>query len=353
MKLLGVISMHILSVAAADLGSTLRTGHGAHAGFGGDKIERTFTKYASLPMNEDELRKTHTDFWGKISGWHKIAGEDTKCDPHLGYAWIYKSDLSRKSTWSSESDAEHYPLVLYTTAGGQLSGVGVRQRKWFISDHNLSMSPSWKNTPWATELQDRLVPPWNGPSPIPQIYEVIDVAFRSGDIVCSGEKDGNLLGDRLIVNPKRAAHSLPLTEQEAGAAGWKRGSCFDGMGWHWFLDTSVGHGKLSWSVDNLFPIVTMYHEGKINAIFFTSLSNQVSIPLLKSNEWEPKSLTSSQMCMNLCDKDCHFTGLTSAGPFSTMHVFFRDHKEVTCASDLHCGISWPLRMNCCETNVVV
>merc|ERR1719506_2075554 len=84
-------------------------------------------------MNEDELRKTHTDFWGKISGWHKIAGDDTKCDPHLGYAWIYKSDLRSNPWkydpfWSSESDAKEYPLVLYTTAGGQLSGVGVRQR---------------------------------------------------------------------------------------------------------------------------------------------------------------------------------------------------------------------------------
>merc|ERR1740117_1544860 len=129
-----------------------------------------------------------------------------------------------------------------------------------------------------------------------------------------------------------------------------RGSCFDGMGWHWFLDTSMFDGKLSWKAENLFPVVTMYHEGQLNAMFFASTINQVSIPILQSNEWEPKSLSNDEMCNNICDKDCTFSGLTNAGPWSTAHVYFRDHKSVTCDAGLTCGLTWPFRGNCCEKN---
>merc|ERR1712087_649022 len=96
-----------------------------------------------------------------------------------------------------------------------------------------------------------------------------------------------------------------------------------------------------------FPVVTMYHEGQINAIFFASTINQVSFPLLKSNEWEPKSLSNGEMCANLCDKDCTFSGLTDAGPWSTMHIYFRDHTSVTCDSKLTCGLTFPFRGKCC------
>lgn len=188
----------------------------------------------------------------------------------------------------------------------------------------------------------------------------IDVAFRSGDIICSGAQDNLTIGDALIVNPAGEGRygggpkmELPLTDTEAAARGWMRGSCFDGMGWHWFLDTSMFNGKLSWKAENLFPVVTMYHEGQLNAMFFASTINQVSVPLLQSNEWEPKALSSEEMCMNICDKDCTFSGLTNAGPFSTMHIFFRDHKSVTCDSKLKCGITMPFRANCCEADVVV
>jgi len=345
MKFLIVTGMLIPPAAVADLGSTLRAGHVDHAeGFGGDKMERTFMQYASLPMSERELRDSiHSDIWGIQSGWVKHdAGGRIPCDPNLGYAWTYNPDLGSKASMVYK---EH-PLILYTTAGGQLSGVGVAIHQGLVDGHAQDALPAAQKK-WATanplvRLQSRG-------------WTVIDVAFRSGDIVCSGEKDGNLLGDTLIVNPKGDDHwKLPLTEKGVEAAGWKRGSCFDGMGWHWFYDTSVGHGQLSWSAENLFPIVMMFHEGQVNAIFFTSTINQVSVPLLKSNEWEPKSLAPSEMCKNLCDKDCDFKGLTSAGPFSTMHIYFRDHSSVTCPSDLHCGLSWPLpRGNCCETSVVV
>jgi len=236
-----------------------------------------------------------------------------------------------------------HPLTLYTTAGGQPAGAGV-----VILGYGMQPLPEPQKK-WATRAP---VVNYSGDDSVVHI----DVAFRSGDVICSGVKDSHAIGDTLIVNPKGSSDLsmiLPLTEKEVAAKGWNRGSCFDGMGWHWFLDTSTGGNALSWKAENLFPVVTMYNEGKINAIFFASTINQVSFPLLASNEWEPKSLSSAEMCANLCDKDCSFSGLTSAGPFSTMHIYFNDHSSVTCPSNLHCGYTFPFRGQCCDTDVVV
>jgi len=179
----------------------------------------------------------------------------------------------------------------------------------------------------------------------------VDVAFRAGDIVCSGAKEAAVVGDQLILNPKsKDSASLPLTESDAKNQGWKRGSCFDGMGWHYFLDTSLRDGQLSWKAENVFPIVTMFDKGEINAIFFASTVNQVGIPIFMSNEWEPKELSNPQMCANLCDKHCTFSGVKS---WSTAHIYFRDHRQVTCDANLKCGLPWPFRGNCCESSVVV
>lgn len=270
-------------------------------------------------MGEDAL---------KAAGWHKHGAH---CDPELGFAW----------TEDASGANQHHPLKLYTTAGGQPNGVGYIIVGW---GQDPLPAPQKK---WATEAP--IVEPTRDVT-----IAHLDVAFRAGDIVCSGDKETAVIGDTLIVNPKSPNKKvLPLTDKDAKTEGWKRGSCFDGMGWHWFLDTSIGGGHLSWKAENLFPVVTMYNQGEINAIFFASTINQVSIPILKSNEWEPKSLSNSQMCANLCDKDCTFSGLTSAGPWSTAHIYFRDHKQVTCDSNLKCGIPWPFRGNCCESNVVV
>eukprot|EP00929_Paragymnodinium_shiwhaense_P093164 TRINITY_DN5328_c0_g1_i1.p1 TRINITY_DN5328_c0_g1~~TRINITY_DN5328_c0_g1_i1.p1 ORF type:complete len:334 (+),score=62.98 TRINITY_DN5328_c0_g1_i1:89-1090(+) len=307
------------------LGELLRAGHD-HAsmmsdmqdGFGGDKMERTFTKYVGLPVGAADL---------EARGWTKHTGE---CDPHLGYVW----------TEDESGPTKKKPMKLYTTAGGQPSGVGI-----IIKGYGSEPLPEQQKK-WATA--NPLVASNEGDA----VH--IDVAFRAGAIVCSGEQDDAApIGDTLIVNPTASNAEnrkvLPLTEAGIAKDGWRRGSCFDGMGWHWFLDTSLGNGKLSWKAENLFPVVTMYDQGQINAIFFASTINQVSIPLLATNEWEPKSLSNPEMCKNLCDDECTFEGLTSAGPWSTAHVYFRDHSSVTCPASLKCGLNWPLpRGSCCE-----
>jgi len=250
-----------------------------------------------------------------------------QCDPYLGYAWTEDKSGATKSQ----------PTKLYTTKGGQLSGIGV-----IMMGYGHDSLPDAQEK-WATTN------PLVAPTPSAELAH-IDIAFRSGDIVCSGSTSGDIIGDTLKVNPAGGANSrlLPLSEAAAKAEGWHRGSCFDGMGWHYFLDTAAGHGQMTWQAANLFPVVTMFHEGKINAVFFASQNDQVSIPIIKPNEWEPKSLTDSQMCANTCDADCHFGHTPHEGDWSTMHFYFRDHTPVVCDSSLHCSITVPFRATCCE-----
>ncbi len=61
----------------------------------------------------------------------------------------------------------------------------------------------------------------------------VTVTFRSPEDVCSSGSLALPLGDRLVLNANTIAQEIPLTPQEAGAAGWVAGSCFSGgyPGW--------------------------------------------------------------------------------------------------------------------------
>jgi len=282
--------------------------------FGGDVMEREFTKYNGVPVGEEALRHAK---------WTKH--DENGCDPHLGYGWTKKSSGATKSE----------PLVVYTTAGGQSAGVGT-----IIKGRGREQFPEPQRQ-WASTVHH--VPPRNDPE-----YAHIDVAFRSGSIVCSGEVSGDTVGDVIIVNPE-GPHSktIALTEAESEQQGWRRGSCFDGMGWHRFFDTTRGDGTLSWKAENLFPVVAMYDQGEVNAIFFASTLDQVSIPIVAANHWEPKSLSDHEMCVNTCDDDCTF-GETADGVWSTMHIYLKDHRSVVCPKSASCHINFPSKMGCCE-----
>jgi hypothetical protein len=286
-------------------------GLGSHenhtVGFGGDKMERTFLKYNELPMGEDALTS---------AGWTKSAS----CDPAIGYMW----------SQSGKQATESKPLVLYTTSSGQPSGVGVTMYYHAPPDKQMKYVTGAKET--------------NGWR--------IDVAFRKGPCICAGSCPG-LLGDTLIVNPG-AMHGnggeskeLSLTQADAESQGWHRGSCFDGMGTHSFFDTTTADSSMSWDAENLFPVVAMYHQGQINAIFFASWSIQQG--LFNQNQWEPAPLPNMAMCQNTCDSDCTFSGTSM---WSTLHVYFRDHNEVQCDRSLSCAI--PLgHMSCCPKHDVL
>jgi len=264
--------------------------------------------FADLPVGEDALA---------AAGWVK----SQVCDPSIGHKWTQRPNIKAK------------PLILYTTKAGQPSGVGVEV-------YGALPAPQQK---WAYQATEDA----HG-----QTSQEIRVAFRSGDILCSGNLSDRTLGDRLIVNPGatggQESKALPMTDTEAFTGGWHRGSCGDGMGWHWWLDTKVGNNRMSWDAHNLFPVVTMYHEGEMNAILFTSWVVQQN--LFGIHQWDPIPEPNKMMCVGLCDRDCTFKGTNL---WSGMHVFFRDHKTVKCTGpefkhDLECAMG-----SCCPKEVVV
>jgi len=278
-------------------------------------------KYNSFPIGEHALRS---------AGWTK---HNSQCDPNHGFVWTEEASGATKD----------HPTKLYTTAGGQAAGVGVV----ILSYYGADALPA-EQQKWATENPLVGMSSYNH-KPVAHI----DVAFRSGAIMCDGSTDSNLLGDTLIVNPGgSSSKTIPLTEGQADAEGYRRGSCFDSMGWHRFFDTSLENGELSWQSANLFPVVAMYHEGAINAIFFASYINQVSVPFVSYHEWEPLALNDENMCANTCDRDCTFAGNPHGSSWSTMHIYFNDPKAITCDHSLHCSLTWPFRGSCCEASTV-
>lgn len=275
----------------------------------GETMERVYTKYASLPVGETALSE---------AGWTKHTGG---CDPHLGFAWTQDSRGTTKSK----------PLVLYTTVDGQPAGVGTIFRKSFPAAQQK----------WVTETP--LVQFWGWGTVIQ-----IDVAFRSAG-VCTPGVSHSQIGDTLIVNPAGAnSKVIPLSLE----APWVSGSCFDGMGTHAFLNTNDQAGPMPWSANDLFPVVAMYHEGKINSIFFASTTNQVTIPIISANWWEPVSLSNDAMCGNWCDQSCGFTDHDDV--WSTMHIYFNAHETVECAAELTCATDFfpfPGKRSCCPGDV--
>jgi len=148
------------------------------------------------------------------------------------------------------------------------------------------------------------------------------------------------IGDRLIINPQGINYEIPVLESEAQQLGYEMGSCMDTMGTHWFKDITKSDNHMSWKSENVLPIVPMYNNGTINAIFFNT--DKVQQGLFDAHWWEPIPLINSMMCMNMCDSKCTFSGTCS---WSTMHIYFNDPKQVKCdRKKLDCGL---LGTACC------
>ena len=110
MRVPGLVLMSVLASsawAATGLGDRLAQASSrpnqSEVGFGSSFMERTFQSYVALPMNSSQLA---------AAGW--VRANTSRCDPHLGWQWT-----------QGERQTASKPIVLYTTAGGQLSGVGV------------------------------------------------------------------------------------------------------------------------------------------------------------------------------------------------------------------------------------
>jgi len=248
----------------------------------GDRLIRTYTDYVILPLNTSSAHST---------GWLS----SPTCNPKLGFAWNYRST----------KPSVDYPLTIYFTPNGYPSGIAVEV--FGSVDSNLLQKGFFK----------QIAPgQWR-----------ISLTFRPSEEVCGKTASPISIGDRIVVNADTIAYSIPTTESTAINQKWHKGSCFYGMGHHYFYDL-VTAPMMSWNSSNLLPVVTMYDKGQINAIFIASSTVQQGFS--GAHWWEPVPLVNYLMCKNTCDGDCTFSGTTA---WSTFHVYFKQYTQVTCAND--------------------
>jgi hypothetical protein len=339
----------------------------------GDRLLRDYTEYDPLPITASAAV---AQGWvanpkgpNHDPGCRGCPPPPPPCTPGLGVRYIHPdhSFFGGKNTMSTSA-----PIVLYfvdaqqcsTAAVQQLSAIGV-----------LVVGEKSAASPIAKLNRSGFYQPWPGP-PTHQLIAASDelyfisIALRSAEHCCPvfDKPDCPVstkqpLGDRLVLNsgltPSKNCpcvgpcapginYSLPTAKAAAIAAGWVAGSCFSGMGKHYFkqLGDSTAPppqlGTLSFPMkaEKLLPVALMFDEegeaptGLINAIFFTATDRQQSRFPKDSNQWDPAPQPVTSMCKNFCDKNCAFTDTSL---FSTLHLFFRDYSRVTCDNDCHIG----------------
>ncbi|KAJ9452339.1 hypothetical protein DIPPA_15705 [Diplonema papillatum] len=245
----------------------------------GDRMNRTYTEYVPLPITVAEAT---------AQGWEPV---NTVCVPGLGYPFYLKTE-------------SYNTTILYFGKSGQVAGMS--------ADVFGSAPPQ------------RLVDAGYWIKVSEQQYRLY-LAYRNPSEVCELVHSNHTIGDRIVINPMGVNRSLPLTLAAATKEGWFKGSCFYGMGTHWFFDLE-GHPNMTWKAENLMPIVVMYNnDDVIHATFFSSWTVQQS--LLHSVDWEPIPLPNALMCKNTCAADCTFAGTHF---WSTYHVYYRDLALATC-----------------------
>jgi len=183
------------------------------------------------------------------------------CDDNLGIAYTQYG-----STASSD-----YPITLYFTQSGYIAGIG---------------ASIYGNPPQSLINAGYFQPVSDG------VY-YISLTFRDSSELCNNYVPSEALGDRLVINANNLSLSLPMTEEDAINGQWTAGSCFYSMGYHYFYDLATAP-SMSWVASNLLPIVPMYSNGTINAIFFASTIVQQG--LLSSHEWDGIPLPNLLMC---------------------------------------------------------
>jgi hypothetical protein len=274
----------------------------------GDMMERDYTVYDPLPIILGDAT---------AQGWYPVQ-ENKTCIEGLGIPFVQVT---------KSEDEKKRPITLYFTPGGQVTGIGVA-----VSG---AQKANLVTKGYFIPLEDTVA---TDAYPNAKDLFYMSVTFRESGSVCASTVDASLpLGDRLVLNaasPQRATlEALPVTASDASAAGWMKGSCFSGMGTHYFKDLTQ-NGTLSWESANMVPISLMFDEesedatGNINAFFFTATTVQQSIFPPCANQWEPVPLTGGLMCKNLCADDCKWQDTEF---FSTLHIYLNTKRpNVTC-----------------------
>jgi hypothetical protein len=250
----------------------------------GTRLDRQYTGYVSQPTTTAAARE---------GGW--LPMYEGKCHEALGSPWIYNAEEPGRFNSA-------HPVILYFSAAGQISGIAA------AIDENKDPDP---DKIWLRTMQSR---GYVSEEMLPGNLYTITVGLRESSSLCDARTTfSEVLGTTVLLNPMSAKASLriPLSRQEADSLGYRRGSCFNGMGFHHFLDWKAQNGSMTWKAANLVPVVPMFNpvNGSINAIFFASAIVQQTVFPPSSNDWEPVPLPNALMCGNFCDKDeCTFAG---------------------------------------------
>jgi len=255
---------------------------------------------------------------------------DDLCDPLLGEAWIFGSERGLNNSVS-----------LYFTpevrgVDGVLSAIEV--------DYYGYVEEKLKGVYFTEEKTSK-----DG------TYHSVSLALRKGDL-CDKKNPAPPGNDPyMVISPGMTNTVVPTREDSPELlSNWKEGACLQNMGYHWESDV-VGGKNLTYKAENMVPIVPMYSstDKTINGIFFTASGLKqfwpagcTKDPFEKAafgkcgedcNFWDPSpGLTQVNapifyMCSNFCG-ECEITGAKDE-MFTTMHFFFKDTTDETCAKD--------------------
>jgi len=247
----------------------------------GDRLWRTFDIFAENPMTVQNAT---------AAGWSLVQGN---CDPDLGIPYGYPS--------GGDPDKE-YPLIIYFTGEGQISGIGMTH----YGQPAAGLENFWVAQNDGTYLMTVSFRPNNGGNGLCDMNTVYQEP----------------LGTQLVINQGSLNYEIPLNDSYAAEMQWTGpGGCIGKMGTHWSYDLATAP-NMEWNVSTFLPLVTMYNNGALSAFFLTTPSLQYPEPL---GIWEGP-IPNSLMCLNWCDSSCDW----NVNLFNTLHFFVTNPYNNQC-----------------------
>jgi len=316
----------------------------------GDRISTIFMLFQGQPT---------TATAALAAGWYKSG---SACDDYLG--WAYTKDASGPTV--------RWPMTLYYTENGYFAGFGMEY-------YSASATPGYEAYTGGYVSQNLIDGGYLRTTDTADQYH-LSISTRVPADMCSTlatNPDGYDLGYQMVMNQGTdEAIVLPLTRRLAKAGGWLQGSCSARMGEHWWMDitgtSTTIKEEMSWSGDNVFPLVLMYDEvggvanadGGLTGFFFAAPGGQLQhgnfgqtydltlcatdptkcqygFTSQSDEEWQwqfpwntirdPSGILPS-VCGNQCNSYCDFPDIP--GKFwQVNHVLFWDYNTVTCDPD--------------------
>jgi len=250
----------------------------------GDRLLRTFLLFKNQPLT---MQAARSQGWAAMNG--SVCGT-----AGIGYSTNYDGEPSKLN-----------PTILYYSAGGQISGFGVRVWGSTLSSYLID--------------QGMLLPTGNDDNS----YDIF-LTTRDTQSICSGNSYAEVVGDRLSL---AGFFPIPLDQFSAKAAGWVMGNCIGRMGMHHAYDLAAP-GQQTWNATTLVPILPMYdaQNHTINAILINAPDFQITEPV---GVFEGPFIN-TLFCLNWChNSGCHWPGVTV---WTTLHWHFVDPSTISCSS---------------------